>query len=77
MKNQLIAPVNSSYTLKSNNKCNNVLDIPVKTLPSKTLYHDVKTFTLRKTIKPKFDLEKVTGFASLNKFNPQDLGLPK
>jgi len=77
MKPTLMAPVNSNFVLKSINNCNNKRDIPIKTQPSKTLYHDIKTYTLRKKNKIQFNLENVTGFASLNKFNPQDLGLPK
>ncbi len=59
--------------------CRNVEDIPIKTQPSKTLYQNIKTFTLKKKFNSniiKVD-DNIPGFASRNKFNPQDLGLPK
>jgi len=77
MKPIPIAPLDVSYVLNSEMKRRKVEEIPVKTEPSITLFQNIRTYTLKKSNKPNFNLEKVSGFASLHKFNPQDLGLPK
>ena len=77
MKPIPIAPLDVSYVLNSEMKRRNVEEIPIKTQPSLTLFQNMRTFKLKKSNKPKFNLEKVSGFSSLHKFNPQDLGLPK
>ena len=72
-----LAPVDISYILNYKMNRRNVDDIPIKKHPSKTLYENIKTFELIKSNKLKIDINKVSGITTLNKFNPQDLGLPK
>lgn len=71
------APIDASYTLNNNNNKIDFKNIPIKTSLSKTLYENTRTYKLIKSNKVSFDINKVSGFASLAKFNPQDLGLPK
>lgn len=56
---------------------NKVVNIPIMTNAPKELYKNVKTYTLVKSNKRTYDIEKVEGLAEMKKFNPQDLGLPK
>lgn len=73
-----LAPIDISYTLNStiqrrNTKINN---IPTLTGGPKLMYDD-RTYKLLKKYKPEQDISNVKGFASMAKFNPQDVGLPK
>lgn len=78
MKTIPIAPLHISYILNSEINCRNVDDIPIKTQPSKTLYQNMRTFTLKKSHKIDINTNNtIPGVASLSRFNPQDLGLPK
>jgi hypothetical protein len=72
-----LAPVDVSYTLNSTVQRRNVERIPTMESGPKRLYENNHTYKLAKKMKPKQDISKVSGFASLAKFDPEDLGIPK
>lgn len=74
-----LAPVDVSYTLNSTMQRRNVEtdDIPTLNKGPKLLYENQHTYKLLKKYKPEQDISNVKGFASMAKFNPQDVGLPK
>ena len=75
-----LAPVDVSYTLHTTMQRRNVEQqtIPTMTQGPKMLYENQKTYKLAKRLKPvNQDISNVQGFASLAKFDPQDLGIPK
>lgn len=75
-KNIPLAPVNISYTLHTSIQRRHVNEIPIITQQPKMLYSYQHTFNLIQP-KPKPSYDSVSGFASMDKFDPQDMGLPK
>lgn len=77
MSQIILAPIDVAYTLNTTIKIRKVEDFPIMTQKPKMNYENIKTYQIVKKSKPTFDINKVMGFATMNKFNPQDLGLPK